>query len=155
MNHQLEMGYLVLQVPEPDSLDTVFADVVGLAQGEPAAPGTRTWRNDQRSQRLIVEPGPANDAVAVGVEAIDTEAFDTTVARLQAAGFAMVEDSGHAAGAPGRTSGPHRGAMGDRRRNRPRARRRIDSVLVGARPGRLPDRGRGLRPRRARDDGLR
>ncbi len=96
MNHQLEMGYLVLQVPEPDSLDTAFADVVGLAPGEPAAPGTRTWRNDRRSQRLIVEPGPANDAVAVGVEAIDTEAFDTTVARLQAAGFAMVEDSGRA-----------------------------------------------------------
>ncbi len=96
MNHQLEAGYLVLQVPEPDSLDTVFADVVGLAPGEPAAPGTRTWRNDRRSQRLIVQPGPANDAVAVGFEAIDTEAFDNTVARLQAAGFAMVEDAGRA-----------------------------------------------------------
>jgi 2,3-dihydroxybiphenyl 1,2-dioxygenase len=92
MNHQLELGYLVLEVPEPESLDAVFADVVGLIPGEPAIPAERTWRNDARAHRVVVQPGPANDAVAVGFEAIDRDAFEATVTRLQAAGHEVVED---------------------------------------------------------------
>lgn len=98
MNHQLELGYLVLEVPEPGSLDTVLADVVGLLPGEPTASGDRTWRNDRRAHRVIVEPGSANDAVAVGFEATDAEAFNSTVARLQATGLAVVEDPVRAEG---------------------------------------------------------
>ena len=75
MNHQIELGYLVLELPEPDTLTPVLADVVGLIPGEPAA-GARTWRDDGRAQRLVVQPGPANDAVAVGFEAVDVAAFD-------------------------------------------------------------------------------
>jgi 2,3-dihydroxybiphenyl 1,2-dioxygenase len=93
MNHQLELGYLVIEVPEPDSLNAVFADVIGLIPGEPTTPRARTWRNDRRAQRVIVEPGSANDAVAVGFEVSDTESFETTVARLRASGQAVVEDT--------------------------------------------------------------
>ncbi len=93
MPHQLELGYLVLEVPEPSSLDAVFADVIGLIPGEPTAPGEHTWRDDGRAYRLIVQPGPANDAVAVGIEAVDDEAFDATVARLQVTGLAVTEDT--------------------------------------------------------------
>ena len=72
MNHQIELGYLVLEVPEPDDRSRpCFADVVGLVPGEPTADATLTWRNDDRSHRIIVQPGPANDAVAVGFEAVD------------------------------------------------------------------------------------
>ena len=39
-----------------------------------------TWRNDDKAQRVIVEPGPANDAVYVGFEAVDDAAFDAIVA---------------------------------------------------------------------------
>lgn len=46
-----------------------------------------TWRNDERTHRLLVAEGPANDATAVGFEAVDAAAFDATVARLGAAGF--------------------------------------------------------------------
>ena len=94
MRHRLELGYLVLEVPDPDSLAPVFADVVGLAAGERTASGARTWRNDERANRLIVQAGPANDAVAVGFEAVDAEAFDTTVARLQELGLDVVEGDG-------------------------------------------------------------
>ena len=94
MQHRLELGYLVLEVPDPDSLAPVFADVVGLAAGERTASGARTWRNDERANRLIVQAGPANDAVAVGFEAVDAEAFDTTVARLQELGLDAVEGDG-------------------------------------------------------------
>ena len=37
MNHQIELGYLVLELPEPDTITPVLADVVGLIPGEPAA----------------------------------------------------------------------------------------------------------------------
>jgi len=90
MEHQIELGYLVLEVPDPEALTPVFADVVGLVPGEPAPEGT-TWRNDERAHRLVVTPGPADDAVAVGIEARDAAAFDAAVARLQAVGADVVE----------------------------------------------------------------
>ncbi len=98
MNHQLELAYLVLEVDEPDRLDSVFTEVVGLVPGEPTASGVRTWRNDQRAHRIVVQPGPANDAVAIGLEAVDAEAFDGTVARLRTMGLEVVEDAREAEG---------------------------------------------------------
>jgi 2,3-dihydroxybiphenyl 1,2-dioxygenase len=92
MNHHLELGYLVLEVPEPESLTPVFADIVGLMPGEPGTPGSTSWRNDGRAHRLIVETGSKNDAVAVGFEAVDVEAFERTVERLEAAGYGLTED---------------------------------------------------------------
>jgi 2,3-dihydroxybiphenyl 1,2-dioxygenase len=94
MKHQLELGYLVLEVPDPDILTPVFADVIGLVAGEPTPSGARTWRNDDRATRLIVEAGAANDAVTVGFEAVDDEAFDATVARLRDMGLDFVEGDG-------------------------------------------------------------
>jgi 2,3-dihydroxybiphenyl 1,2-dioxygenase len=90
MQHQIELGYLVLELPDPDTITPVLADVVGLIAGEPAG-GVRTWRNDGRAQRLVVEPGPANDAVAVGFEAVDATAFDATVGRLRAIGVGVTD----------------------------------------------------------------
>jgi len=88
---QIEIAYLGLEVPDPGSLTSFFADVIGLVPGEPGDEGTITWRNDDRAHRVIVEPGAANDAAFVGFEAVDDEAFDATVARLGAAGFAVAE----------------------------------------------------------------
>jgi 2,3-dihydroxybiphenyl 1,2-dioxygenase len=95
MDH-LELGYLVLEIPDPDSLSPVFADVVGLIPGDPMAPGVPTWRNDGRAYRLIVEPGPTNDAVALGFEVTDSGSFDRAIARLRAAGLDVQEDEGAA-----------------------------------------------------------
>jgi 2,3-dihydroxybiphenyl 1,2-dioxygenase len=92
MQRRLEMGYLVLEVPAPDSLAPAFAGVVGLVAGDPTPSGAPTWRNDGRAHRLIVQPGDANDAVAVGVEAYDAGAFDDTVSRLRASGHEVTED---------------------------------------------------------------
>ena len=91
MQPQIEIAYLGLEVPDPGSLTSFFADVIGLVPGEPGDEGTITWRNDDRAHRVIVEPGAANDAAFVGFEAVDDEAFDATVARLGAAGFAVAE----------------------------------------------------------------
>jgi 2,3-dihydroxybiphenyl 1,2-dioxygenase len=91
MEHLIELGYLILELPDPDVLTPVLADVVGLVPGDPAPTGTTTWRNDRRAQRLVVQPGPANDAVAIGIEAVDADAFDATLARLQAVGAEVVD----------------------------------------------------------------
>ncbi len=86
MEHDLELGYLGIEVPDPEALTPFFADVIGLVPGAPAGPGTVTWRNDDRTHRLVVQPGPANDAVLVGLEAVGPGAFDRVVARLRHAG---------------------------------------------------------------------
>ena len=72
----------------------MLADVVGVVPGEPTASGTATWRNDGRANRLFVQSGPANDAIAIGVEAVDAAAFDTTVRRLQAIGADVADGDG-------------------------------------------------------------
>jgi 2,3-dihydroxybiphenyl 1,2-dioxygenase len=89
MNHHLELGYAVIEVPDPDTLGPVFAEVVGLIPGE----GAHTWRNDGRASRVVIRSGPANDLVALGIEAVDEDTFTSTVARIEA-----VEDVAAATG---------------------------------------------------------
>jgi 2,3-dihydroxybiphenyl 1,2-dioxygenase len=95
MNHQIELGYLVLEIPDPRTLAPVFADVVGLLPGDPTSSGADTWRNDQRADRVLVQAGPRNDAVAIGLEAVDPAAFESIVGRLQEWGAVFVNDESH------------------------------------------------------------
>lgn len=91
MEHHLELSHLVIEVPEPQDLDATLGDVVGLVPGAPTPDGAPTWRNDDRAQRLVLEQGPANDAVAVGFEATDDASFTTLVASLEAVGLPVVD----------------------------------------------------------------
>ncbi len=91
MNHELEIAYVGIEVADPNSLTPFLGEVIGLIRGEPAGNGTITWRNDDRAHRVIVQPGPANDVAFVGFEAVDARAFDATVERIAAAGFAVTE----------------------------------------------------------------
>jgi 2,3-dihydroxybiphenyl 1,2-dioxygenase len=86
MRHDLELGYLGLEVPDPSSLRSFFGEVIGLVPGEPVA-GAETWRNDDKAQRIIVQSGRANDAAFVGFEATDAAAFDRVVDRIRSEGF--------------------------------------------------------------------
>ena len=92
MHHPLQLAYLGIQVPDPSALTPFFGEVIGLAPGAPGPAGTVTWRNDDKAQRVIVEPGPANDGVFVGFD-VDDDALDALVARLDSAGFRTVEGS--------------------------------------------------------------
>jgi biphenyl-2,3-diol 1,2-dioxygenase len=91
--HRLELAYLVLEVPAPDALAPVLADVVGLVPGEPTPSGAATWRDDDREHRLVVTAGVASDAAALGVEAVDADVYDGTVAQLRASGHEVIEDA--------------------------------------------------------------
>lgn len=93
MRHDLELGYLGIEVPDPRSLTSFFGEVIGLVPGEPGAGDTVTWRNDDRAHRIIVQPGPRNDAAFIGFEAADAAAFDRAVDRLRATGADVVHGS--------------------------------------------------------------
>jgi biphenyl-2,3-diol 1,2-dioxygenase len=89
MRHDIELAYLGIEVPEPATLSEFFGEVVGLTTGEPADGRALTWRNDDKAHRLIVQPGPANDAAFIGFEATDENAFDAVAGRLQAADYQL------------------------------------------------------------------
>ncbi len=97
MRHELELAYIVLELPDPDRVAPVFADVVGLVAGAPTPDGARSWRNDHRARRVIVAEGEAGDAVAVGFEVVAESSFDDVVARLRGRGTEVVEDEARAA----------------------------------------------------------
>jgi 2,3-dihydroxybiphenyl 1,2-dioxygenase len=86
-DHTIEIGYLGIEVADPAALAGFLTDIVGLGPGDPTPDGHATWRNDTKAQRLVVAEGPSNDATFVGFEAVDTDAFAATVARLEAAGY--------------------------------------------------------------------
>jgi 2,3-dihydroxybiphenyl 1,2-dioxygenase len=90
MDHQIELGYLVLEIPDPETLAPTFEGVVGLLPGKQTAGGVSTWRNDDRANRILVQAGPANDALAIGIEAADGRAFDDIVERLSSFGSEVV-----------------------------------------------------------------
>ena len=112
MRHDLELGYVGIEVPDPATLTPFFADVIGLVSGEPAAsPETMTWRNDDKAHRLIVQPGPANDAAFIGLEATDAAAFDRASGRLRDAGHELrdatdAERAGRRVGRMAHTAAP-------------------------------------------------
>jgi 2,3-dihydroxybiphenyl 1,2-dioxygenase len=81
--NEIEIAYVGLEIPDPASLDAFFGEVIGLVPGD--AP--HTWRDDDKTHRVIVQQGSANDAAFLGFEARDDVAFDQTIARLRAAGF--------------------------------------------------------------------
>ena len=88
MRHEIELAYLGIEVPEPDSLTPIFGEVVGLLPGEGAgSEGALSWRNDDKTQRVVVHPGPASDAAYIGFEAVDMAAYERVLGRLEHAGF--------------------------------------------------------------------
>lgn len=92
MDNGMELAYIGLAVPDPSTLDGFFGDVVGLVAGAPTATGGRTWRNDDKAQRVIVEAGDANDARIVGLE-VTTGSFDDAVEQVRRAGFEITDGS--------------------------------------------------------------
>ncbi|HEY3140243.1 MAG TPA: VOC family protein [Acidimicrobiales bacterium] len=80
---RIELGYLGVEVADPGAFGRFLSDVVGLFPGE----GHDTWRNDAKSQRILVREGPLNDATVLGFEAVDADAFAAAVSRLEDAGY--------------------------------------------------------------------
>ena len=93
MAADLEVAYLGVQVSDPTAFGAFLAEVVGLVPSDTTTDGATTWRNDDRVHRIIIEQGPANDAVFVGLEAGSPDAFARAVDRARAAGASVTEGS--------------------------------------------------------------
>ncbi len=93
MQPEVELAYVGIEVPDPTTLTPFFGEIIGLVSGEATDDGALTWRNDDKAHRVIVRPGPANDAVFLGFEAVDDDAFDTVAARLAHTGHDVTEGS--------------------------------------------------------------
>ena len=95
--HLLELGYVRVEVADVAAMEAFFTDVVGLAPSEPTVDSETTLTDDDAVQRVILAEGPRNDLATLGFEAVDRDAYEATVARLDAAGFAPVAgDEAHA-----------------------------------------------------------
>jgi 2,3-dihydroxybiphenyl 1,2-dioxygenase len=82
----LQLAYLGVEVPDTTALAGFLADVVGLVPGDDSG----TWRNDNKTRRLVVTEGPSADATLVGFEAANADALAATARRLDAAGYPVV-----------------------------------------------------------------
>ena len=89
----LEVAYVGVQVSDTTAFTTFLRDVVGLVAGGTTADGATGWRNDDSVHRIIIEEGPANDAVYVGLEAGSPDAFARAVDRARAAGATVTDGS--------------------------------------------------------------
>ena len=90
MKSSVELGYLGIEVPDPNSLSPFFQDVIGLVPGNPSS-GDLTWRDDGRAHRVIVQEGPANDAVFLGLEVADEPTLQGIVSNLRGLGIEVSE----------------------------------------------------------------
>jgi 2,3-dihydroxybiphenyl 1,2-dioxygenase len=63
--------------------------MLGLPAPADNADGSRGWRLDEAAQRLIVQPGPADDLAALGLECADEAVLDRLLQRLRQGGIAV------------------------------------------------------------------
>jgi 2,3-dihydroxybiphenyl 1,2-dioxygenase len=63
----MQLGHIVFQVKDLAAWDRFGRDVLGLVPVEARA-GTLAFRMDGHAQRILIEPGPAEDLVALGLE---------------------------------------------------------------------------------------
>src|SRR5258708_2154675 len=75
----MQLGYVVFQVQDVAAWERFGREVLGLVPVAARA-GTLAFRLDGHAQRILVEPGPANDLAAVGLE-LDSEAELDALAR--------------------------------------------------------------------------
>ncbi len=90
----MQLGYLCFEVSDLGAWEALATDVLGLeVSGRPD--GGLALRMDGHRQRFLLQPGPADDLCALGLQVADEAALSAMTARLRGAGVAVSE------GAPG------------------------------------------------------
>jgi len=85
----LRLGYLVFEARRPARWTAFCQHMLGLPASAANADGSLGWQIDEACQRLIVQEGPADDLVALGLECANDEVLDTLIQRLRQAGVAV------------------------------------------------------------------
>lgn len=89
-----QLGYLGLQVSDLAAWRNFAADVLGLELAAPRADGAVPLRIDERSHRVLLHEGRADDVAYIGWEVADEAALDAMRTRLDRAQIAFREGTG-------------------------------------------------------------
>lgn len=82
MTQILQLGYLAFQVSSLDAWRSFAQNTLGLTLGEALPGGGFTLRMDHYPQRFFIEPGPLDDAAAIGWQVADRAALQALAAKL-------------------------------------------------------------------------
>jgi 2,3-dihydroxybiphenyl 1,2-dioxygenase len=85
------LGYLGFQVSRLDEWEAFATGVLGLAVAERGAGGALALRLDDYRQRIVLEPGEADDLAFIGWEVGSGEDLEALRRRLEEAGVAVAE----------------------------------------------------------------
>lgn len=86
MSTAAQLGYLGLEVSDPDAWRHFATEVLGLAFGVPRPDGALTLRMDEREFRILLSEGARDDVAFLGWEVADVTALDAMKERLTRAG---------------------------------------------------------------------
>ena len=86
-----QLAYLGLEVSDLPKWERFAVDLLGLAPAARGGDGSLALRMDEREQRVVLHPGPADDLAYLGFECANDAELEALGARLVAAGFAVGE----------------------------------------------------------------
>lgn len=82
-----QLGYIGFEVKDLVAWEKFATEVLGLQVAARQPDGALGLRMDAYQQRMVLEPGPADDLAFLGWEVSDEAALQAVIARLHAAGF--------------------------------------------------------------------
>ena len=91
MSRVRQLGYLGFEVSDLPSWERFAVDLLGLAPGRRGADGSLALRMDDREQRIVLHPGPADDLAYLGFELANEEELEALGATLVRAGCSVTE----------------------------------------------------------------
>ena len=96
-----QLGYLVFEVSDPRAWERFLTRVVGAEKGVRFDGPFVPYRLDDRAARILLEPGSADDVVALGFEVCDQDTMRAVAARARAHGHSSTSLSSEEARARG------------------------------------------------------
>lgn len=91
MIDRLKLAYLVLEVRRVNAWQGFMAEILGLPAAHTNADGSLGYRLDRAAQRLVLQPGRADDVAAIGLELADEGSLAELRERLAGAGVRTAE----------------------------------------------------------------
>lgn len=91
MTPPMQLGYLVFGAARPARWADFCGAMLGLPEPVAHADGSRGWRIDAASQRLVVQEDRADDLLALGIDCGDAAGLDARIALARAAGLEVAE----------------------------------------------------------------
>jgi biphenyl-2,3-diol 1,2-dioxygenase len=86
-----QLGYIGFEVSDLPRWERFAVDLLGLAPARRGADGSLALRMDEREQRLLLHPGPADDLAYLGFELANQAELEALGAELLRAGCSVTE----------------------------------------------------------------